>query len=54
MIAIGKTHAEGSVFQKIGNLTAQEQMAIEELIDKNVPGYLLWVSKLVNCSYNKF
>lgn len=47
MIAIGKTHAEGSAFQKIGNLTAQEQMAIEELIDKNVPGFLLWVSKLV-------
>lgn len=47
MIAIGKTHAEGSVFQKIGDLTAQEQIAIKELIVENVPGFLLWLSKLV-------
>lgn len=47
MIAVGKTQASGSAFQKVGDLTVQEQTAIKELIDKIVPDYLLWVSKLV-------
>ncbi len=47
MIAVGETQAEGSMFQQVGDLTAQEQIAVKELIDKNVPDYLLWASKLV-------
>ncbi len=42
MIAIGKTEAVGSVFQKIGDLTAADRETVRELLRSIVPGYLSW------------
>lgn len=42
MIAIGKTAAEGSLFQKIGDLTAADRATIRELLHSIVPNYLSW------------
>ena len=47
MIAIGDTEAVGSVYQKIGELTAQEIASVKELLDINVPNYFSWAKELV-------
>ena len=47
MIAIGDTEAMGGVFQKIGDLTAQEASAVRELLDSSVPSYLGWAGKII-------
>lgn len=47
MIAIGDTHAAGSVYQKIGELTAQDIAAVQEQLDTVVPSFLSWARELV-------
>ena len=47
MIAIGDTESVGSVFQKIGELTAQDITAVRELLDTTVPAYLCWAKELI-------
>lgn len=47
MIAIGDTQAVGSVFQKIGGLTASDVSTVKELLDTAVPGYLSWAKELI-------
>lgn len=47
MIALGDTKAAGSVFQKLGRLTAQEVADVKELLDVNVPSYLYWAKELI-------
>ena len=46
MIALGDTKAVGSLYRKIGRLTAQEIDAVRELLDENVPSYLYWAKEL--------
>jgi transcriptional regulator with XRE-family HTH domain len=45
-IALGDTQAVGSVFQKVGDLTAQDMEAAETWLDGNVPAYLSWANRL--------
>lgn len=47
MIALGDTEATGSIYQKIGQRTAQDITAIKELLDVNIPYYLLWAKNLI-------
>lgn len=47
MIALGDTEASGSIFQKIGELTASERSAVKELLDTAVPSYLSWAKELI-------
>lgn len=47
MIAIGGSKAEGSVFSKIGELTAQEIDTVKGLLDTRVPAYLYWAKEIV-------
>lgn len=46
MIALGDTQAIGSVYQKIGKLTAQEILSVKRLMDAAVPSYLTWAKDL--------
>lgn len=46
-IALGDTKATGSVFQKLGKLTAQEIDDVKELLDVKVPSYLSWAKELI-------
>lgn len=47
MIAIGDTQAVGSIYQKIGELTAQDIISIKELFDSIVPDYLHWTKEII-------
>ncbi|MCI6868800.1 MAG: helix-turn-helix domain-containing protein [Lachnospiraceae bacterium] len=47
MIAVGESQAVGKVFQKMGELTAQEIRTIKELLDTMIPTYLLWAKEIV-------
>lgn len=48
MIALGDTEALGSVYQKIGELSAQEIADVKELIDDlNLPFYLSWARNII-------
>lgn len=47
MIAIGDTQAAGSVFQKIGELTAHEVTAVNEVLDTTVPACFSWVKEII-------
>ncbi len=47
MIALGDTEASGSLFQKIGKLTAEECSAVKELLETVVPSYLSWASSII-------
>lgn len=47
MIALGDTEATGSIYQKIGQRTVQDITAIKELLDANIPYYLLWAKNLI-------
>lgn len=42
MIAVGDTEAVGSVFQKIGELSAGEAVTIRQLLREIVPSWLSW------------
>lgn len=47
LIAIGDTKAIGSVYQKLGELAAQDNAYVKELLDVNVPSYLSWAKELI-------
>lgn len=47
MIAIGDTKATGSLFQKTGELAAQDIAAVKRLLDTTVPGYLSWAKEII-------
>lgn len=47
MIALGDTKSTGSVFQKVGELTAGDCSAIRELIDTTIPSYFSWVKGII-------
>lgn len=46
-IALGKTKAIGSAYQKLGELTIQDIADVKELLDVNVPSYLSWAKELI-------
>ena len=46
-IALGDTKAVGSVYQKLGSLTAQDIADVKGLLDANVPSYLSWAKELI-------
>ncbi len=47
MIALGDTEASGSLFQKIGDFTAEDRSAVKELLETVVPSYLSWASSII-------
>ncbi len=47
MVAIGDSQAVGSVFQKIGELSAQDITAIKKALDTVVPTYLSWATEII-------
>ena len=47
MIAIGDTKALGSVFQKIGELTAQDITVVKKSLDAMIPSYLSWANEII-------
>lgn len=47
MIALGDTKAAGSVFQKVGGLTARDCSAVKELLDTIVPYYFSWAKDII-------
>lgn len=47
MIAIGDSQAVGSVFQKIGELTAQGITDAKQSLDTIVPAYLSWAKEII-------
>jgi hypothetical protein len=46
MIALGDTQATGSLFQKTGDLSAQELLTVKQLLNANVPAYLSWAKDI--------
>lgn len=46
-IALGDTKTNGSVYQKLGELTLQDIAEVKELLDANVPYYLSWAKELI-------
>lgn len=51
MIALGKTQVEGTAFQKIGELSVQDQRTIERLLETEVPASLSWANKILRWLY---
>ena len=47
MIALGETQAAGNVFQKIGELSAQDITAVKQSLDTIVPNYLSWAKEII-------
>lgn len=47
MIAIGKSQAEGSLFEHLGSLGEAERVEVLHLLDTVVPEYLSWAKELV-------
>lgn len=47
MIALGDSEAVGSVYQNIGQTTAQDISVIKELLDIHVPQWLSWAKLLI-------
>ena len=47
MIAIGDTEATGSIFQKTGDLTKEDVVAVKRALDMVVPSYLSWAKGIV-------
>ena len=47
MIAIGDTEATGTVFQKIGELSSQDTMAVNHSLDTVVPAYFSWAKEII-------
>lgn len=47
MIAIGDTKAAGTLFEKLGDLTAAEAEAVKRLLDANVPAWLGWAKEII-------
>lgn len=47
MIALGDTEAAGTVFQKIGELSAQDVNGAKQALDTIVPSYLSWAKEII-------
>lgn len=47
MIAIGDTEAAGSYFQKTGDLTKEDVVAVKRALDMVVPSYLSWAKGII-------
>ena len=47
LIALGDTKAIGSLYQKLGEYTAQDISEVKELLDVNVPSYFSWAKELI-------
>lgn len=47
MIALGDTEATGSVFQKVGELTAGDCSAVKEMLDTTIPSYFSWAKDII-------
>ena len=47
MIALGDSEAAGNVFQKIGVFSAQDIVAVTQLLDTIVPTYLSWAKEII-------
>lgn len=47
LIALGDSKATGDLYQKLGELSAQDVATIKELLDANVPPWLSWAKELV-------
>ena len=47
MIALGDTEAVGNVFQKIGELSAQDITTVKQSLDTIVPTYLSWAKEII-------
>ena len=48
LIAVGKTAAIGGVYQKLGELSAQDIADIRNLLDTNTPWYFAWAKEIIN------
>lgn len=47
MIAVGDTRAVGGMFQKAGELTAEDIAAVKQFLDTAVPSYLVWAKEII-------
>ena len=47
MVAVGDTEATGSIFQKTGDLTKEDVVAVKRALDMVVPSYLSWAKEIV-------
>lgn len=47
MIALGDTEAAGNIFQKIGELSEQDIIAVKQSLDTVVPDYLSWAKEII-------
>lgn len=47
IIALGDTEATGNILQKIGELSAQDVMAVKRSLDAIVPTYLSWAKEII-------
>lgn len=47
IIALGDTEATGNILQKIGELSAQDVMAVKQSLDAIVPAYLSWAKEII-------
>ena len=47
MIALGDTKAVGSIWQKVGEFSAQDMMAARHALDTVVPTYLSWAKEIL-------
>lgn len=48
MIALGDSTATGTVFQKLGDLSAQEAQTVGQLLEESVPGWLTWAARFIS------
>lgn len=46
-IALGKTEAIGSLYQRLGELTSQEVATVKRLLDESVPSCLRWAKEMI-------
>ena len=47
MIALGDSAAAGTLFQKLGDLSAGEVQTVHQLLEEAVPGWLSWAAHLI-------
>lgn len=47
LIALGKTAAGGGIYQKLGELSAQDIVDVKNLLDANSPWYLTWAKEII-------
>lgn len=47
MIALGDTEAVGNMYQKIGELSEQDIIAVKQSLDMIVPSYLSWTKEII-------